>query len=99
MSVLLIGLIALIVVACSVIVYVLQLDRERQVVLSRADARVAGPQASITILRQPTDSAVGRFAEWLRQRTPASWSNPGGAGEALLHAGLDGPMAPLFYTT
>jgi tight adherence protein C len=99
MSVLLIGLIALIVVACSVVAYVLQLNRERQVVLTRADARVPGTQTPITILRQPTDSVVARFAEWLRDRTPASWSQAGEASDVLVHAGLDGPMAPLFYTT
>ena len=100
MSVLLIGLIALIVVACSVAVYVIQLDRERREVLTRADGRIgAAQQMPITILRQPTNSAAGRFAEWLRDRTPASWSHAGEATDVLVHAGLDGPMAPLFYTT
>ncbi|HEX5830131.1 MAG TPA: type II secretion system F family protein [Gemmatimonadaceae bacterium] len=98
MSIQLIALVLLVVLACTVAGVVVILNRERRAVLSRADGRLVH-ETPVAILRRPEETFAARVASWLRDRTPASWSEAGEATDVLVHAGWDGPMAPLFYAT
>ena len=98
MSIVLYLLVGLVVLACAAAVYALQLGRERRAILGRVDGRTdEGPQ--LTILRRPEQTTIGRIAAWLQENTPETWSDAGEATGVLVHAGFDGPAAPLFYTT
>jgi tight adherence protein C len=93
-------LIAVLVVACAVAVYSFSADRERRTMLVRANAvGAANAPVRIEILRDDAPGIAGRLASWLKERTPRSWSEAGDAGDVLLHAGFDGPEAPLFFTS
>lgn len=98
MSLTLTILIGLLVVATSVAVYAYQLMRERRAVLGRLD-----PQAMtvpVSILRQPDVGIISRVGDWLRELVPTAFAEPGAAtSRALVHAGYDGPAAPLIYIT
>ena len=91
-------LIGLLVAATSVAVYAWQLMRERRAVLGRLDPHAM--TVPVSILRQPDSGLVARVADWLRGLVPASFAEPGAAtARALMHAGYDGPAAPLIYLT
>jgi tight adherence protein C len=93
-------LVALLVVSCAVAVYSFSAERERRTILVRANAMggVSAP-VPLDILRDDAPGLAGRVANWLREHTPASWSEAGDASGVLLHAGFDGPEAPLFFTS
>jgi tight adherence protein C len=98
---LLVTLVIVLVLACALAIYAVQLDRERRATLARADARgvtVGGP-APLILLKDPGETLAGRLAEWLADRTPDAWSDAGDAVDVLVHAGFEAPGAPLFYTT
>jgi tight adherence protein C len=99
MSLSLILLLVLLIVACSVAVYAFQLNRERREVLSRADGRTGTVHLPLAILRPEGGGLIARIGSWLRDRVPTSWSEPGSAGDVLLHAGFDSPAAPVLYAT
>jgi tight adherence protein C len=93
-------LIVVLVVACAVAVYSFSANRERRMTLARASAAGAGNvPVQIDILRDDAPGLAGRLASWLREHSPKSWSDAGSATEVLVHAGFDGPEAPLFYTS
>jgi tight adherence protein C len=97
----LVTLVVVLVLACALAVYAVQLDRERRATLARADARSVahGGPAPLILLNDPGETTAGRLAEWLRDRTPDAWSDAGEAVDVLVHAGFEAPGAPLFYTT
>lgn len=99
MSMTVILLVALLVGACAVAVYSYSADRERRMLLVRADALGGAAAIPLDILRDDAPGIAGRVASWLRERTPKNWSEPGDAADVLVHAGFDGPEAPLFYTS
>src|SRR5215210_5288166 len=99
MPVSLILLIALLVAAFTVAVWVHQTNRQRRELLSRADGRTFAAQASVIALTGPDVGWRARLAGWLRRNAPAAWSEPGKNGDILVHAGFDGVAAPVVYTT
>jgi tight adherence protein C len=100
MSLTVILLVLLLVVSCGVAVFSLIAERERRTVLVRANALgAANAPVPLDILRDDAPGLAGRIASWLRERTPKNWSEAGDASDVLLHAGFDGPEAPLFFTS
>jgi tight adherence protein C len=99
-SITVILLVAVLVASCAVAVYSFSAERERRTILLRANAMggVLAP-VPLDILRDDAPGIAGRLASWLRERTPRSWSEAGDASEVLMHAGFDGPEAPLFFTS
>ena len=99
MSVTLIVLIALICVACAAAALSLITIRERRELLGRVEGAGTARTASIAILRQPDATLGARVGSWIRDRAPESWADAGEARDALVHAGYDGPLAPVVYST
>lgn len=99
MSASLIVLIVLICVACAAAVLALLTLRERRQLIGRMESGAFAGSAPIAILRGEDESFSSRLGEWLKERAPESWSDAGEASDTLVHAGFDGPMAPVIYAT
>jgi tight adherence protein C len=95
MPVQLIVLIGMLVVAVAAAAYALVRDHERRAALERAGAY--GANASL-VLKAPTVKGRARLARWLMDRAPESWRERKDVADALVHAGFDGPAAPVVYT-
>lgn len=99
MNVTLIILLGVIVLACAVAVLAVVSLRERRALLTRMSGAESYAAAPIPILRTDDEGFAGRIGSWLKERTPTSWGEAGEVGGVLVHAGFDGPMAPIFYAT
>ncbi len=91
----LVALIGMLVAAVAAAAYTLVAARQRRLVIDR----VGGYGEGQFVLR-PQERAVGeRISEWLAGVVPSSWAAKGEVTTTLVHAGFDGPAAPLVYTT
>ena len=90
----LLGLIGLLVIAVSTAVYALVRNRERTAILERAGGSQSRSQS---VLLTSTVSLGSRFANFLAQRAPESWRSKQTGTEKLVHAGFDGPTAPVIF--
>ena len=91
------ALVAVVVAAVSVALYVILVGRERSEVLSRVDGRPGGVAMPTPLLLDPQDSASARLAAWLEARMPAALAAGEGSSTKLVHAGFDGNDAPIIY--
>jgi tight adherence protein C len=75
--------------------YAVVTERQRRAVLDR----VQGYGDGLLVLR-PDEPALGeRIGKWLAGVVPSRWAAKGEVTSTLVHAGFDGPAAPLVFTT
>jgi hypothetical protein len=93
-------LVALLVVSCAVAVYSFSAERERRTILVRASA-MGGLNAPVPldILRDDAPWARRAAGDVAPRTLAEELVRRGSATEVLVHAGFDGPEAPLFYTS
>ncbi|HEX5437011.1 MAG TPA: type II secretion system F family protein [Gemmatimonadaceae bacterium] len=89
---LLMVLLGVLVVALLAAQFALHRDRARQAVLDRA----GGNDDSLPV-EAPRGRAGDRVAGWLARRAPTSWRPPKEVADRIVHAGYDGPSAPVVY--
>jgi tight adherence protein C len=95
MTLTLIALVAMLTAAAAVAGYAVITERQRRSVLDR----VQGYGDGLLVLR-PEEPAVGeRLIKWLAGVVPSTWAAKGEVTSTLVHAGFDGPAAPLVFTT
>jgi tight adherence protein C len=91
----LIGLIALIVIAVATAAYAAVRGREHRTVLERA----GGSSVRATgLLREPSESLGSRVAAFLIARAPKGWRSNKAGADKLVHAGFGHPAANVIFT-
>jgi tight adherence protein C len=91
----LIALIVMLTAAVAAGGYALITERQRRAVLDR----VQGYGDGLLVLRPDEPSLGERLGKWLAGVVPSRWAAKGEVTSTLVHAGFDGPSAPLVFTT
>ncbi len=76
--------------------YVYMLERARQQAVDRALGRSAAAELRKKI-RRPVAASPSQLKQQMFKLAPSFWANDEGIRERLVHAGFDGPTAPLQY--
>lgn len=93
MPISLLFLVLVVVLAVAVATFVLVTDRERRAVIDRAN----GFSDGFLVLKPKRTSLGDRLSKWLTRRLPSSFAAKGETASTLVHAGFDGPTAPMAF--
>ncbi len=93
----LILLVVVIAGAVSVAVYAWVAGRQRREILMRVENPTLAATLPSPLLASPSKSFGDRLAEWLADRTPASWTGGEQASTKLVQAGFESQTAAVLY--